>query len=61
MSVGLPGFAVWLERDLENDKFRIKKIEPYDPQKSYPKDVSGVVHAKDELDVYRLINLNRYI
>ena len=48
-------YAVWTENDLPNNRIVVRKIEPYNPHKRYPKDLSGIVRAKDELDVYRFI------
>lgn len=52
---GLIEYAVWTENDLPNNRIVVRKIEPYNPRKRYPKDLSGIVRAKDELDVYRFI------
>ena len=52
---GMQEFAVWLERDYERDEIVVRKIEPFDPNKTYPNSCTGVVQAKDELDVYNFI------
>lgn len=52
---GLTKFAVWTVNDIPNNRIVITKIEKYDPLKHYKSDISGVVRAKDELDVYRFV------
>ncbi len=52
---GLRSFAVWTERDVANDCTVIRKVEEFDPTRRYPPSLSGVIRAKDELDVYRFI------
>lgn len=52
---GLVSYAVWTVNDIPNNRIMVTKIEKYDPRKAYPKDMSGVIRAKDELDVYRFI------
>ncbi len=52
---GLNEYAVWADYDLANDRYVVRKIEPYDPTKIYPRGMAGVVRAKDELDVYRFL------
>ena len=52
---GLTKFAVWVDRDVANNRTVVRKIELYDPRKHYRGDMSGVIRAKDELDVYRFI------
>lgn len=52
---GLTDYAVWVGHDFANDRIVVRKIEKYESSKPYPNDVSGIVRAKDELDVYRLI------
>ena len=48
-------FAVWTESDIANNRIVVKRIEKFDPRKHYRSDMSGVVRAKDELDVYRFV------
>ena len=48
-------FAVWTESDIANNRIVVKRIEKFDPRKRYPADMSGIVRAKDELDVYRFV------
>ena len=52
---GLTRFAVWIENDVAYNRIVVTKIEKFDPRKHYKSDMSGVVRAKDELDVYRFV------
>lgn len=52
---GLTKFAVWTVNDIANNRIVVTKVEKYDPRKHYRSDMSGVVRAKDELDVYRFV------
>lgn len=52
---GLTKFAVWIENDIANNRVVVTKVEKFDPRKHYKSDMSGVVRAKDELDVYRFV------
>lgn len=52
---GLRSFAVWTERDAANNCTVVRKVEEFDPTRRYPPSLSGVIRAKDELDVYRFI------
>lgn len=52
---GLTDYAVWADNDRANGRIVVRKIEKYDSSKPYSNGVSGIVRAKDELDVYRLI------
>ena len=52
---GLTKFAVWTVNDIANNRIVVTKVEKYDPRKHYRGDMSGVVRAKDELDVYRFV------
>ena len=52
---GLTKFAVWTVNDIANNRIVITKVEKFDPRKHYKSDMSGVVRAKDELDVYRFV------
>ena len=52
---GLTKFAVWIENDVANNRVVVTKVEKFNPLKHYKSDMSGVVRAKDELDVYRFV------
>lgn len=52
---GLTRFAVWIENDVANNRIVVTKVEKFDPRKHYKDGMSGVVQAKDELDVYRFV------
>lgn len=52
---GLKEFAVWCDWDYPNNQMVVHKIEPYDPNKRYPNDLSGIIRAKDELDAWRVV------